>query len=215
MPRRGRGRNWPQRHGDTEKSSESAEAKRAGRCPKAQPQRSPHGEGAARIRAIHRRGDARGDGSLAPRSRAIRRRRSARRGVHASRRFRVCTQFSRIYSLRQTRGAIVGRRCGRGTGAENARMDSSRTGLGHFTGRVTSFKRHEDLQPSTIMYLTKVSGACRILCTGHNVHPFLGLAAAAATLMACRKSLLTDASNLRVGTFFSISFRPFSMRGSR
>jgi hypothetical protein len=33
--------------------------------------------------------------------------------------------------------------------------------------------------------------------------------------MACRKSLLTDASNLRVGTFFSISFRPFSMRGSR
>ena len=144
MPRRGRGRNWPQRHGDTEKTTESAEAQRERRCPKAQPQRSPHGDDAARIRAIHRRGDARGAGRLAPRGRAILRRRSARRGVHASRRFRVCTQFSRIYSLRQTRGAIVGRRCGRGTGAENARMDSSRTGLGNFMARVTSLKKHED-----------------------------------------------------------------------
>lgn len=144
MPRRGRGRNWPQRHGDTEKTTESAEAQREGRCPKAQPQRSLQRYGAARIRAIHRRGEARGTGRLAPRSRGIRRRRSARRGACARPRFRVYPQFSRIYSLRQTRGAIVGRRCGRGTGAENARMDSSRTGLGNFMARVTSLKKHED-----------------------------------------------------------------------
>lgn len=33
-------------------------------------------------------------------------------------------------------------------------------------------------------------------------------------LMVFRKSFLMDASNVRVGTFFSIFFRPSSMRGS-
>jgi hypothetical protein len=44
---------------------------------------------------------------------------------------------------------------------------------------------------------------------------FFGLEAAAEARIACRKSLLMDASNFLVGTFFSKSFLPFSMRGSR
>lgn len=48
-----------------------------------------------------------------------------------------------------------------------------------------------------------------------NYQAFLGLAAEADALIACRKSLLMDASNFLVGTFFSISFLPFSMRGLR
>jgi hypothetical protein len=161
MLRRGRGRNWPQRHGDTEKSTESAEPWRERRCAKAQPQRSLHADVAARIRAIHRRGDARGAERLAQRTRAIRRHHSARRGASETRRFRVCTQFSRIYSLRQTRGAIVGRRCGRGTGAEIARTDSSRTGLGRSMARVTFWARHEDSQPRpTFVYHGRLRRAC-------------------------------------------------------
>lgn len=46
----------------------------------------------------------------------------------------------------------------------------------------------------------------------NNSHFFLGLGWA---FMDCRKSLLMEASNFRVGTFFSSSFLPFSTRGSR
>jgi hypothetical protein len=46
-------------------------------------------------------------------------------------------------------------------------------------------------------------------------HFFLGLADAAEALIACRKSFLMDASNLRVGTFSSILRLPFSIRGLR
>ena len=44
---------------------------------------------------------------------------------------------------------------------------------------------------------------------------FLGLLADADARMVCRMSFLIEANNLRVGTFFSNSLRPFSMRGSQ
>ena len=48
------------------------------------------------------------------------------------------------------------------------------------------------------------------------IYPFfLGLAASADSLSVCRMSFLMAASNFLVGTFFSNSLRPFSMRGSR
>jgi hypothetical protein len=54
-----------------------------------------------------------------------------------------------------------------------------------------------------------------ILPMDSNPHFFLGLDDAAEALIACRKSFLTDASNVLSGTFFSISFLLFSMRGSQ
>ena len=44
---------------------------------------------------------------------------------------------------------------------------------------------------------------------------FLGLLADADARMVCRMSSLIEASSFRVGTFFSNSLRPFSMRGSQ
>ena len=44
---------------------------------------------------------------------------------------------------------------------------------------------------------------------------FLVLDDAACALRDCRKSFLIEANSLRVGTRFSSSFLPFSMRGSQ
>jgi hypothetical protein len=46
-----------------------------------------------------------------------------------------------------------------------------------------------------------------------NYHFFFGFAADADARITFRMSFLMDASNFRVGTFFSKSLRPFSMRG--
>lgn len=48
-----------------------------------------------------------------------------------------------------------------------------------------------------------------------NTHFFLSLADAADALIAWRKSFLIEAISFLVGTRFSSSFLPFSMRGSR
>jgi hypothetical protein len=63
------------------------------------------------------------------------------------------------------------------------------------------------------MPLTKVMGSRTVLFMGANGHIFLVFTLDFDARRTCRMSFLIDASSFLVGTFFSKSLRPFSMRG--
>ena len=62
--------------------------------------------------------------------------------------------------------------------------------------------------------LDKSKAFAYTLVMDSNHHFFFDLATEAEALIACRKSFLTDATSFLSGTLLSISFLPFSMRGS-